>query len=48
VRFEWDPEKAQKNLDLHRVSFDEAAVCSEIPWPSRSMIQIIRKTRRDS
>jgi hypothetical protein len=25
VRFEWDPEKAQKNLARHGVSFDEAA-----------------------
>jgi len=24
VRFEWDPEKAQKNLARHGVSFDEA------------------------
>jgi uncharacterized DUF497 family protein len=25
VEFEWDSEKAQSNLDKHRLSFDEAA-----------------------
>ena len=25
MQFEWDPEKAQKNLTKHGVSFDEAA-----------------------
>ena len=25
MRFEWDPEKAKKNLKKHRVSFEEAA-----------------------
>ena len=25
LRFEWDPEKAQRNLDKHQVSFPEAA-----------------------
>jgi len=24
MRFEWDPEKARRNLKKHRVSFDEA------------------------
>ena len=24
MRFEWDPEKAKRNLKKHRVSFDEA------------------------
>lgn len=24
MKFEWDPEKAAKNLRLHRVRFDEA------------------------
>ncbi|MEW6108756.1 MAG: BrnT family toxin [Nitrospirota bacterium] len=23
--FEWDPNKARKNLEIHRVSFDEAS-----------------------
>ena len=25
LKFEWDPEKAEQNLDKHRVSFPEAA-----------------------
>ena len=25
VRFEWDPEKAEQNLEAHGVSFEEAA-----------------------
>ena len=25
LRFEWDPDKAQQNLDKHQVSFPEAA-----------------------
>lgn len=25
LEFEWDPEKAAKNLRIHKVSFDEAA-----------------------
>jgi len=24
MRFEWDPEKAERNLKKHRISFDEA------------------------
>ncbi len=29
--FEWDPEKAAKNLIIHGVSFDEAAIAFQDP-----------------
>ena len=25
LRFEWDPDKARKNLEIHAISFDEAS-----------------------
>ncbi len=31
MQFEWDPEKARKNLRKHGVSFEEAATCFEDP-----------------
>jgi uncharacterized DUF497 family protein len=29
--FEWDPRKAERNLEVHRVSFDEASTAFEDP-----------------
>ena len=31
MQFEWDPEKARKNLRKHGVSFEEAVTCFEDP-----------------
>jgi uncharacterized DUF497 family protein len=31
MRFEWDPEKARRNLAKHGVSFDEASAAFEDP-----------------
>jgi uncharacterized DUF497 family protein len=31
MRFEWDPEKARRNLAKHRVSFEEAATAFADP-----------------
>jgi uncharacterized DUF497 family protein len=31
IRFEWDPDKAERNLDKHGVSFVEAATVLEDP-----------------
>jgi hypothetical protein len=43
--FEWDEEKASRNLKKHRVSFDEAATISMILEYPRFLTLIIRKLR---
>jgi uncharacterized DUF497 family protein len=30
--FEWDPQKAKKNLEIHGISFDEASTVLEIGY----------------
>jgi len=32
LRFEWDPLKAERNLDKHGVSFEEAVTVFAGPW----------------
>jgi uncharacterized DUF497 family protein len=32
VQFEWHPEKAQKNLIRHGISFDEASTVLVLRW----------------
>ena len=43
--YEWDPAKAAANIRKHSVSFEEAALCFLIRWPSPSSIPITLKTR---
>ena len=32
LRFEWDPDKARRNLRKHRLSFEEATTAFEDDW----------------
>jgi len=48
MQFEWDREKARKNLKKHKVSFDDALTVFMILYLQLSMISTTQMMSKDS